>query len=80
MQAAVTPATPTPPNFYSPPPNEFSLELRLLPPTCWLVLGLFINCVKFFWVDFRMGGLKVVKNGSLSLCLAPEMEEVLGLV
>jgi len=44
-----------------------------------LVLGLFINRVKILidLVDFWMGGLKVVKNGPLSLYLAPEMEEVL---
>jgi len=40
---------------------------------------LFINRVKMLidLVDFRMGGLKVVKNGPLSLCATPEMEEVL---
>ena len=40
---------------------------------------LFVNRVKMLidLVDFRMGGLKVVKNGPLSLYVAPEMEEVL---
>lgn len=47
--------------------------------TNMLVLGLIINRVKILidLVDFRMGGLKVVKNGPLSLYVAPEMEEVL---